>query len=200
MSRPISITDDQIVTAAREVFSRQGAAATTREIARAAGVSEGTLFNRFASKEALLQEAVRPPDQPAWVVSMEAMIGQGEMRANLASLARAMVDFVRERMPLLTLLWSLKVPYPLAEPGQESPPARDQQRLAAYFEAELRAGRLRSCDPRAVAQLLFGAVLGFTVGHRERVEPLDDAEVDAFVAGLVDTLWAAIGPESSPPS
>ncbi|MFC1951220.1 helix-turn-helix domain-containing protein, partial [Chloroflexota bacterium] len=45
----------QILSAARRVFSQKGfAEATTAEIAREAGVSEGTIYNYFESKRDLL--------------------------------------------------------------------------------------------------------------------------------------------------
>jgi AcrR family transcriptional regulator len=45
-----------VLIAAAELFSQRGyAATTTKEIARAAGVSEGALFKYFATKEALFE-------------------------------------------------------------------------------------------------------------------------------------------------
>ena len=46
---------EQIVGAATRVFAKKGfRRATTREVARAAGVSEGTIYNYFEDKDALL--------------------------------------------------------------------------------------------------------------------------------------------------
>ncbi|MBA3637518.1 MAG: TetR/AcrR family transcriptional regulator [Actinomycetota bacterium] len=46
---------EQIVGAATRVFAEKGfRRATTREVARAAGVSEGTIYNYFENKDALL--------------------------------------------------------------------------------------------------------------------------------------------------
>ena len=46
---------EQIVEAATRVFAKKGfRRATTREVARAAGVSEGTIYNYFEDKDALL--------------------------------------------------------------------------------------------------------------------------------------------------
>jgi AcrR family transcriptional regulator len=48
-------TRERIVEAALDLFRRQGfEATTTREIAQAAGTATGTLFNYFATKEAIL--------------------------------------------------------------------------------------------------------------------------------------------------
>jgi AcrR family transcriptional regulator len=56
-------SSERLVQAALDMFSRRGMAATTREIAEAAGVNEVTLFRLFESKDRLLaavvQEVVR---------------------------------------------------------------------------------------------------------------------------------------------
>ncbi|MGD1068657.1 MAG: helix-turn-helix domain-containing protein [Bryobacteraceae bacterium] len=50
---------ERLIEAALEMFSRRGMAATTREIADAAGVNEVTLFRLFESKDRLLAAVVR---------------------------------------------------------------------------------------------------------------------------------------------
>ncbi|MDV7136411.1 TetR/AcrR family transcriptional regulator [Williamsia muralis] len=49
----------RILTAAEMVFSERGLDAGVDEIARVAGVGMGTLYRRFATKEALISELVR---------------------------------------------------------------------------------------------------------------------------------------------
>jgi AcrR family transcriptional regulator len=60
---PKGATSERLISAALEMFSRRGMAATTREIADEAGVNEVTLFRLFESKDRLLaavvQEVVR---------------------------------------------------------------------------------------------------------------------------------------------
>jgi AcrR family transcriptional regulator len=53
-------TRDRLVRAALELFTTQGYhASTTPEIAKKAGVAEGTIYRHFASKEQLLNEIYR---------------------------------------------------------------------------------------------------------------------------------------------
>ena len=57
MARPKSEDKRQaILAAAIEIFAARGLGAATAQIARHAGVSEGTLFNYFSSKDQLLNE------------------------------------------------------------------------------------------------------------------------------------------------
>ncbi|MCL1806363.1 MAG: TetR/AcrR family transcriptional regulator [Oscillospiraceae bacterium] len=51
-------TRGQIETAALSLFARKGLAVTVDEIARAAGLSKGLLYNHYPSKEALIAELV----------------------------------------------------------------------------------------------------------------------------------------------
>jgi AcrR family transcriptional regulator len=48
-----------VLEAAREVFGELGAAASVEEIAARAGVGVGTVYRRFASKDALIDELLR---------------------------------------------------------------------------------------------------------------------------------------------
>ncbi|MDP2401128.1 MAG: helix-turn-helix domain-containing protein, partial [Actinomycetota bacterium] len=49
-------TRQKLLDAAAEVFSERGyARATTKEIAKAAGVAEGTIYRHFADKKELFQ-------------------------------------------------------------------------------------------------------------------------------------------------
>jgi AcrR family transcriptional regulator len=60
MGRYKTISDDDILCAARDIFREQGHTATTREIGQAAGISEAVLYQRFGSKDDLFFAAMAP--------------------------------------------------------------------------------------------------------------------------------------------
>jgi AcrR family transcriptional regulator len=51
--------EDRLLQAAAEAFASQGASASVKDIARAAGVGIGTLYRRFPSKELLIEATYR---------------------------------------------------------------------------------------------------------------------------------------------
>src|SRR6476646_4961473 len=61
---PIEERRSAIVAASLPLFLDQGAAVTTREIAQAAGIAEGTIFRVFADKTALLDAVIEAALDP----------------------------------------------------------------------------------------------------------------------------------------
>jgi AcrR family transcriptional regulator len=99
MGRHKTISDDDVLAIARGVFRQQGHAASTREIARAAGISEGVLYQRFGNKDALffLSMAPRAPD-------LAALLGPedppGEAHAYLREVVERMAGYFAEVLPI----------------------------------------------------------------------------------------------------
>src|SRR5437773_5345651 len=56
--RPTTVSDDQLLDAARDVFLARGLDATAAEIAARAGISESLVFYRYKTKEALFLAVV----------------------------------------------------------------------------------------------------------------------------------------------
>src|SRR5262249_29920273 len=155
--RSPAISTDAILHATREVLLLKGAATTTAEIARRAGVSEGLLFKRFSSKEELLRAAMRMPESAGWVDALEGLSGKGDARENLVQIAAQLLAFYRETTPRALIVWSHKLSQKRRPPPGESPPARGISALTRYLEREASAGRIKPCDPQIVARVLLGA-------------------------------------------
>jgi AcrR family transcriptional regulator len=206
MSRPTSISHEKIIQAAREVFLEKGVQGTTAEVARRAGVAEGTIFYKFKTKFDLFRAAMASHvgDQgPEWLTRLLASVGQGDLKQNLVDAGMGAIEFFRRMLPLIfTSISNMKtagLPEELLQP--EPPPLRVLKRLSSFVEAEMRAGRLRNHDAEVVARMFLGSVMQYVffemVMQAQRELPLP---ADVYVRSLVDILWNGAGPTESGPA
>jgi AcrR family transcriptional regulator len=88
---------ERIVEAAREVLSEVGAEASMEEIAARAGVGVGTVYRRFASKAALIDELLRLALDQLMIATDQAMTrGDGDgLRELLTALGQSFADHAR---------------------------------------------------------------------------------------------------------
>ncbi|MEU8308758.1 helix-turn-helix domain-containing protein [Actinomadura sp. NPDC048955] len=94
---------DRILAAAVTVIRSRGiVAATTKEIARTAGVSEGSLYNHFANKTALFAAALAEVTGTARsaMAELAGSVGQNSVEENLTRLAAEMIRFYGELLPM----------------------------------------------------------------------------------------------------
>jgi AcrR family transcriptional regulator len=196
MARPAHITEEQILTAAREVFLERGFQATTAEVAKRAAVAEGSIFKRFKTKHRLFLAAMKM-DEPEWMKGLEKRTGKGDLKQNLVELGLEIVGFFRQLMPLMMMAWSNPGPSGLPEVLSEPnpPPLRAIKRLAAFFEAEIRAHRLRRHDAEIVARAFLGGLQNY-VFMELLLKAQDELPLPAemHVRGLVNLLWNGCGP------
>ncbi len=194
MARPRTIDDDTILAAAREVFMRDGGQATTAEVARAAGISEGTIFKRFATKDELFASAFEC--HSAWLADLPARAGQGDLRAHLATVIAELLAMFRVVLPrvMMRAAHGGMTAAALFRDMPEPPPVRVLRLLGDWLAAEMKLGRLRSTDAQVAARALIGAA--HNVAFLELVAPeaarTDD---DAFAAALADLLVGGLRPE-----
>src|SRR3954470_21395089 len=104
--RPPTIDSTHLLAVARQVFLEHGIRATTLEVAERAGVSEGVLFHRFKSKEALFSAAMDfdREEAPRRVLkAIEELHGQTELepREAIVRLATTVVEVGRVALPIL---------------------------------------------------------------------------------------------------
>lgn len=181
----------QILTAATEVFAAKGFhRAATKEIARSAGIAEGTIYNYFDSKEDLLlgilhqlNETARRPEHFA-----------AGLEADLHSFLRT---YLQER---LAVLWSHRaviqavLPELLVNPElkrayYQEALAPSLQVAAAHLQARRAAGELPPLDATLLVRVMAAAVFGLLV-----LQLMGDAELQQRwqeLPGLLADLLAA---------
>lgn len=194
MARPRKITIEQILNAAQTVFLKKGFGASTQEIATVAGISEGSIFKRFPTKEALFIAAMGMSKVSSVVSFIETMSGQGELRQNLEDIGLKMIGFIRELLPKMMMVRSKGLPLPpmLTDSGM-APPVRVIKALTDLFEQEIALGRMQCPQPQIVAMMFLGSMTEY-VFLSQASAPLPDAE--SYVKSVVDVLWKSIQPDS----
>jgi AcrR family transcriptional regulator len=160
----MSSSRDRILDAAAELIRTRGLArTTTKEIARAAGVAEGTIYKQFADKHELIGQVLyaRLPSFIPAIKDLSARVGEGRVRDNLVRIAVLALDFYREAMPMSASLLAdqdLLDAQRRANTAHHAGPQRAHEAVADYLAAEQRAGRIPpTARPRPLADLLLGA-------------------------------------------
>ncbi|RKH54586.1 TetR/AcrR family transcriptional regulator [Corallococcus llansteffanensis] len=204
MARPVTIQDEDILKAAREVFLERGMRATSVEIAARARVSPGILFKRFKTKEALFRAAMTPQGDPEHLlpIDLDARVGKGSVEDTLVELGTHLMDGFSRFIPTTMMAWSNRQePEPAARAqhpivGASERAAKRTRKVADYLAAEARLGRVREGDFDIVAQAFIGALWHHTflqvMLDKARKQP---ASQQAYVRGVVHALWSGLAPE-----
>ena len=157
-------TRERLIEAAERVMRERGiAGATTKEIARAAGMSEGTLYNHFTSKEEIVLTVLneRLPPFVALIRSLPGRAGSGTVRGTLEEVASAALAFYHDAIPMGASFFAdpeLLARHRALLQAREAGPQRANEAVAAYLCAEQERGRLYvEVDATALAYLLLGA-------------------------------------------
>src|ERR1700729_2582585 len=133
----------QIVEGAKQVFLAQGFdAASMGEIARVAGVSKGTLYVYFDSKEALFDAIVGQECEAQAEGIFDFNADDHDVAAVLTRLGVAYVQFLCGPGKASALRIIIAIAERMPEIGRrfyETGPARGIAKLAAYLEAQVAA-------------------------------------------------------------
>jgi AcrR family transcriptional regulator len=145
----------QIIEGAKQVFLAQGFdAASMGEIARVAGVSKGTLYVYFDSKEALFDAIVGQECEAQAEGIFDFNADDHDVAAVLTRLGVAYVQFLCGPGKASALRIIIAIAERMPEIGRrfyETGPARGIAKLAAYLEAQVAAGVLTVEDCRIAA-------------------------------------------------
>jgi AcrR family transcriptional regulator len=186
-------TRQYILDAAERMIQTKGLARlTNKEIAEAAGCAEGTLYNHFETKEALILAAIEENLPEVFTAVGEDRIGERSIEENVQEIIRAAIRYYRKLLPLTTALFAdmeLLAHFRLWIQEQQRGPLRLYEVVARYVAAEQRLGRLKpEIDPFAFAALLLGPCHQYAfIQYFQGYDPFPVSE-EQFVAEVVQTL------------
>jgi AcrR family transcriptional regulator len=186
--------------AAQVLRSRGYAAATTKEIASAAGLSEAMLYKVFRDKVDLFLGVLteRLPRVALVRNGYAGQVGHGALAVNLKRVAAELVGFYLETFPIAASVFSdsrllSHLRDALRDAGRG--PQVNVEAVAAYLAAEQEAGRVRAtAKPAAAAELLVGACLHRAFLTRFNGDDLTERDLTQFAADVVDQLSATLEP------
>ncbi len=153
-----------IMAAAAKVFARKGfRGATTAEIAREAGVAEGTIFRYFKTKKELFVGLGSSLVVESLKDTMSEMAAKSD-EESLKSLIYNRLEMIRPNLDLVKVMFY---------EAQFHPEVRQMifgkvifeaaQMVTKYFQAQVRMGIFKDVDPFAAVRSLVGAVFAYVM-------------------------------------
>lgn len=151
----------RIIHAARTLFEEKGfAAATTRQIAKLAEVSEVTLFRHFETKRTLFEETVRHCLRP---YEIEKYLNSGaayDLEKDLKHIAYDLKRTFERNASLLRMVMRDKIRDSGTEIAIRKKEHTAHNKMLVYFTAMHQAGHLKE-DPELALELFVTNVNGY---------------------------------------
>ncbi len=195
MGRKKLISNDDLLNAARHVFTTQGLTASTRAVARQAGTSEAVLFQRYPTKADLFFAAMSPPafdlDQAAPLTSSE------PPEQTVRNLFLALLEYFRAASPVFIQLLATRN-FEFEDFARNHP---NNSLATLRWAVTERLGALKSiggmsADPRWAALLLFSTAQGLAIF--ERLGAHGGRFQEVMVNGTAAAIWSGLKPEAKP--
>jgi AcrR family transcriptional regulator len=178
----------RILKAAQRLFATQGFdGTTTRDLAQAAGVAEGTLFRHFANKKAILIEVATQ----GWVEILTDLLTELSEMASYKAVAqvmrRRMWNFQKNADMMRVCFMEAQFHPDLRDRIQFEVIAKMTDVAEAFFQTAMEKGIYRPMNTKVVAQVFLGmfAIAGFS--HKTLMEPeASPQQMQEMAEGLAD--------------
>ncbi len=189
----------QILEGARTVFRAKGFDGASMEmIAREAGVSKGTLYVYFNSKETLFEALILKERLNQAEVIEEVLTSQSDIETDLRRIGRVYMQKMVRPGKLSTLRMVIGAAEKFPQFGQllyEAGPCQGRKQLASFLKDRIDQGDLKDCDPETAAGQFFDlCVAGMLRRVLLNAGPLpDDDEIRANIDAALRVFLAAYG-------
>lgn len=169
--------------------------ATTKDIAKVAGVNESTIFRRFNGKKEIVLAAL---ELPKWNPGLEEsdFVYEGDLKKDLISFASTYMKKVTPQMVKISIGLRAAELEGVATPGIMKVPLVFKNVLMKYFKQMIASGKMRDCDVESVSLQFIAMNFGFVfldssfgnkligVSKKDYIEN----SVENFVNGIISNL------------
>lgn len=183
----------KILEAAIDTFSEKGyAGSSTSEIAKKAGVAEGTIFRHYKTKKDLLLSIVTPTiarfAAPFFIKTFTKEVFENEYEHYedfLRVIAKNRLEFVRKHFPILKIfIQEIAFHDELREPFQQLFTEHVYQKFKKIIEHFQEKGEIIDLPPETIMRMSASSIIGYILPRFllfPEKEWDDDKEIDQLV-------------------
>lgn len=186
---------DEVLDAALALFLEQGFAATkVEDVARRAGLSKGSVYLYFPSKDALLEAIVQRALAPLADTALEQLAHvegdpRGALTMVIGGLIQAMRDPQRVAIPKLILREASQFPQ-IAEMYKRQVLDRAIPAVTALLQRGMDQGYLRALDAELTVRSIVGPILvHLLLAEVFAIMPKDGLALERFVQNHLSILF-----------
>lgn len=194
---------EDILTASLHLFAEKGFHGTSmRDIARAAGITEGLIYHYFASKRDLFRAIIEEYSFLPLLRTLPDLAEHLDLKALLVVLARGFFDVLRQNTELTRLLLQEVQVFPEEKEAFFADAVGESiSELAHILDARMNERARSQVDAQVAARLFFNALLAFFVEQEilggKHMLPADES---SYVEHLADMFVKRLGPGRPKPS
>lgn len=189
MEKKDQTTEDRLLMAAIDIMYKKGyKAATTKEIAEAASVSEMTLFRKFGSKKSMLDKAV---SKYSYLLPMKNIFNEKiiyELEHDLILVSKMYHQYMNQNKKVVFLSfceWSTNPS--IAEKTAENPKVLKELLINYFLEMQNR-GKMIDTEVEVQAMTFLWMNLGYFFAKYVAGENVARIEEDKFIEKSVETF------------
>ena len=185
LSRRVAWRRAEILTAAGRLFAEKGYhRTTTQDIAEAAEVSEGTIYNYFSSKEELLFAIMERISQSHDSDNRNTETLPGDPKAFFQDMLESRQEFLKEnRIMLQAILSEILVNPELRDRYYHDYVVPEIESIRIHLEERMNLGQIRLSDASLVARILMAIFSGLFL-----LQVSGDEVISTQWTGLTDQM------------
>lgn len=188
-------TQLKIIDATMTLIIEKGySGATTREIAKLAGVNESTIFRRFEGKKEIVIAAMELSKWNPGLTERD-FTYKGDLKEDLTSFAQVYMSKVTPQMVKVSIGLRSAELQGAALPGIMKVPMVFKKVLVKYFKEMIANGKMRDCDVESVSLQFIAMNFGFVfldASFGSKLVGVSKAEyirnsIEIFVSGICES-------------